>query len=77
MALISEATPLKGHRIKVKLANGKIIYVDFSDKLSTCRFCSLVDENTFSDVSTDGLFIIWNRCNVKISASELCLAAAN
>lgn len=71
MALISEVTPIKGYRLMVKLADGNVAVVDYSDKLGTCRFCALADEDTFSDVRTDGVFIIWADGKVKVSASEL------
>lgn len=71
MALISEVTPIAGHRLMVKLADGRVAVVDYSDKLGTCRFCALADEDTFSNVTTDGVFIIWGNGKVRVSASEL------
>lgn len=71
MSLISDVFPERGYRLIVRLANGNSVVVDLSKKLNTCRFCTLTDENVFSDVRTDGIFVYWGNGNTKLSASEI------
>ncbi len=71
MALISDVIPEKGHRLLVKLANGQFVILDFTGKLDTCRFCRLSDEESFFDVKTDGVFVMWGNGDVRLSASEI------
>lgn len=71
MALIDSVTPGEGYLIAVCMTGGDKITVNLSSKINTCRFKSLVNRETYYSAKTDGMFVIWNNGEVKLSVSEL------
>lgn len=71
MARISYVEAKPAHRLLVELDTGMVLYVNMTDKIETCRFLDLKDDNVFKDVETDGSAIYWNYGFISMTLNEI------
>lgn len=71
MAKISYVEPKSNYRLLVELDTGMVIYINMTDKIETCRFLDLKEEEIFRDVSTDGSAVYWKRGLASMTLHEI------
>lgn len=68
---IRSVTPLKGYRLFMEMESGSTVTVDLSEKLKTVKYRPLEEAVLFSDVRTDGDYVVWGDGRVRVSVKEL------
>ncbi len=68
---IRAVTPLEGYRLFMEMESGSTVTVDLSGQLYTVKYRLLEDSALFSDVKTDGDYVIWGNGRVRVSVKEL------
>lgn len=68
---IRSVTPLKDYRLFMVMESGSTVTVDLSKKLNTVKYRLLEDTALFSDVRTDGDYVVWGNGRVRVSVKEL------
>ena len=71
MSYIKSVVPLTNYRLLLEMNSTSSVIVDLSIKLHTMKYKELQDENLFTDVETDGDYVIWGGGRVKITVNEL------
>lgn len=71
MTLIDSVAPGDNYSIAVCMLGEKNITINLSSKVNTCRFKRLVNKDIFYKVRTDGMFVIWNNGEIKLSVGEI------
>lgn len=71
MAKIRYVEAKPAHRLLVELDTGMVMYINMTDKMETCRFLDLKDEEIFRNVDTDGRTIYWNDGFISMTLSEI------
>ncbi len=71
MARISYVEAKAAHRLLVELDTGMVLYVNMSDKINTCRFLDLKNDEVFRNVQTDGNMIYWSDGFINMTLNEL------
>lgn len=71
MARISYVEAKAAHRLLVELDTGMVLYVNMSDKLDTCRFLDLKNDEVFKNVQTDGNMIYWSDGFISMTLNEI------
>lgn len=71
MAKISYVDAKPAHRLLVELDTGMVMYVNMTEKIKTCRFLDLQQEEVFKNVFTDGSAIYWSDGFISMTLNEL------
>ena len=71
MARISYVEAKAAHRLLVELDTGMVLYVNMSDKINTCRFLDLKNDEVFKNVQTDGNMVYWSDGFVNMTLNEI------
>lgn len=71
MSYIRSVVPLKDYRLFMEMESGSNVTVDLSVRLHTMKYGALSDATVFSDVRTDGDYVIWANGQVKVTVNEL------
>ncbi len=71
MARISYVEPKPAHRLLVELDTGMVMYINMTEKIETCRFLDLKNDDVFNGVTTDGNAIYWNDGFISMTLNEL------
>jgi hypothetical protein len=71
MGYIKTVVPLEGHRLLMEMESGSCVTADLTAKLHTMKYRELADPALFSNVKTDGNYVIWGNGRVKLTANEL------
>lgn len=71
MARISYVEAKAAHRLLVELDSGMVLYVNMSDKIDTCRFLDLKNEDIFRNVQTDGNMVYWCDGFINMTLNEI------
>ena len=71
MARISYVEAKAAHRLLVELDSGMVLYVNMSDKIDTCRFLDLKNDDIFRNVQTDGNMVYWCDGFINMTLNEI------
>ena len=71
MARISYVEAKAAHRLLVELDSGMVLYVNMSDKIDTCRFLDLKNDDVFKNVQTDGNMVYWCDGFINMTLNEI------
>lgn len=71
MAKINYVDAKPANRLLVELDTGMVLYVNMTEKIKTCRFLDLQQEEVFKKVFTDGSAVYWADGFISLTLNEI------